>query len=216
MVLREVGVRLGIDFDNTIAAYDALFGRLAVEEGYLYEPPPGGKTGVRESVRAAAGEGAWRRLQALAYGPRIAGAVLMPGAGDFLARCRQHAVPVAIVSHKSQFPADRSVKADMRQAALGWMRERHFFSVDGFAIDPQDVHFEDSRAAKVERIAALDVSVFVDDLLEVFAEPGFPAGVRRCLLSSADRENSGSAEVTPPVEVFHSWNEINHVLLGAD
>ncbi|MAG97137.1 MAG: hypothetical protein CMM08_10690 [Rhodospirillaceae bacterium] len=208
-----MGVRLGIDFDNTIAAYDALFARLAVEEGYLHEEPAGGKTGVRESVRAAAGEGAWRRLQALAYGPRIAGAVLMPGAGEFLSRCRQQAVPVAIVSHKSRRPADQSVDTDLRQAALGWMREQRFFTADGFAIDSQDVHFEDSRAAKVERIAALGLDAFIDDLVEVFAEPGFPAGVRRCLLAD---DRTAEAGVPLPVEVFHSWNEINHVLLGAD
>ncbi|MDP6621425.1 MAG: hypothetical protein QF754_04045 [Alphaproteobacteria bacterium] len=203
-------MRLGIDFDNTIADYDALFGRLAVEEGYLHELPPGGKTEVRESVRAAAGEGAWRHLQALAYGPRIAGAELMSGAGEFLARCRQLAVPVAIVSHKSRLPADPSVDADLRQAALGWMREQRFFAIEGFALDPRDIHFESSRAAKVERIAELGLSHFIDDLAEVFAEPGFPAGVRRCLLADE------SAEAAPAVEVFHSWNEINDVLLGTD
>jgi hypothetical protein len=47
------------------------------------------------------------------------------------------------------------------------------------------VYFEDDRAHKLARIAALDCTHFVDDLEEVFADPHFPAGVRRILFAEA-------------------------------
>ena len=45
-------MRIGVDFDNTIAKYDRLFAALAVERGLMATPPAGGKTAVRDAVRA--------------------------------------------------------------------------------------------------------------------------------------------------------------------
>ena len=62
-------MRVGIDFDNTIAAYDGLFARLAAERN-LFADPPAAKRRLRNELRRRPdGESEWRRLQALAYGP---------------------------------------------------------------------------------------------------------------------------------------------------
>ena len=37
-----------------------------------------------------------------------------------------------------------------------------------------DVYFEDTLAAKVDRLASLDLDVFIDDLADVFEQPHFP------------------------------------------
>lgn len=75
-------MRIGVDFDNTLACYDALFAGLAREEGLLTHTPPGGKRRVRDAVRKLPdGELAWRRLQGLAYGRHMARATLVSGRG---------------------------------------------------------------------------------------------------------------------------------------
>src|SRR5262249_37148268 len=81
-------------------------------------------------------------------------------------------------------------RVDLRAAALGWMAAQGFFCSGRGAIARESVFFADDRAAKLARIAALDCSHFIDDLDEVFADPGFPAGVTRILLGA-----TGSARV---------------------
>ena len=183
---RQAIKRIGIDFDNTLADYDSLFGRLAVEEGLLPSPPAGGKRAVRDAVRALpGGEASWQRLQAIAYGPRMDSARLMTGASRFLRACRDRCIEVIIVSHKSRRAAADGITADLRESAAAWMEAKGFFDSRGYALDPANVHFEDSRQAKVRRIAEVAPSRFVDDLEEVFRHPGFPPTVGRLLFDPA-------------------------------
>lgn len=199
-------MRIGVDFDNTLADYDALFVKLAVEEGLLEAPVTGGKRAVRDALRQAVdGEFAWRHLQALAYGPRMGEAQLMPGAGAFLAACAHQGLDISIISHKSRRAADQSVTDDLREAATAWMVAQGFFDRLGLAEDR--VFFEDTREAKVGRIGDARCTHFIDDLEEVFLTPGFPDDVRRILF---DREGTPSAfgPHKPPFETFRTWEEI--------
>ena len=192
-------MRIGLDFDNTLADYDALFAALAVEQGVLDALPRGGKREVRDLVRATAGELAWRRLQAHAYGPHMSGARIMAGADKFLTTCKKLGLEVCIVSHKSRRAADESVTDDLREAAMDWMRAQGFFA--RFGLSDTRVHFEDTREAKVRRIASLGCAAFVDDLEEVFLTPGFPSGVRRILFDPAGHARG-------PFETCSTWEEI--------
>ena len=204
-------MHVGIDFDNTIAAYDALFAFLAVEEGILPPMPVADKTTIRDAVRANPdGEMAWQHLQALAYGPRMGDAELMPNVDRFFRTCRESGIKVSVVSHKTQFPADCSVSSDLRKAAWSWMSEQGFFSEKGFGLSAGDIIFESSRRKKIGRIKGLACTHFVDDLDEVFFEDGFPDDVRRMLYAP-----NGRVSGNLPFEMFHSWNEITHELLGS-
>lgn len=203
-------MHVGVDFDNTIAAYDAVFAFLAVEEGVLPPLPVADKKMIRDAVRATPnGEQAWRHLQALAYGPRMQEAELMPNVGRFFQACRESGIKVSVVSHKTHFPADRSVPIDLRKAAWMWMSDRGFFSDYGFGLTADDVFFESSRAKKIFRIKGLECTHFIDDLDELFLEESFPNDVRR-MLYAPNGANGGNA----PYDVFHSWNEITHELLS--
>lgn len=180
-------MRIGLDFDNTIAGYDGLFAVLAEERG-LFERAPGSKRELRDDLRRRqGGELAWRELQASAYGGRMAEARLIDGVGDFLKDCRERGDCVHIVSHKTRYANHASDGTDLRAAALAWMDGEGFFGAAGFALDCADVSFHDTREDKVARIAELDIDCFVDDLEEVFAEPGFPKSVTRILFDPADR-----------------------------
>ena len=57
---------------------------------------------------------------------------------------------------------------------MNWMENRGFFDPKGYAISQSNVHFASSKLEKVEKITELDLDFMIDDLIEIFMEPGFP------------------------------------------
>ncbi len=204
-------MRIGVDLDNTIAGYDRLFARLAAERGVPGAEGLPGKRAVRDRVRALYGDVEWQKLQAEAYGRRMAEAELLSGVAGFFRSCRENALPVFIVSHKTRHAAMDPDGVDLRQAARSWMEDKGFFDRAGFGLHPEQVFFEDTREDKVSRIADLDCSHFIDDLVEVFEEPAFPERVER-LLYAPDGDSAGREARRYPA--FGHWNEIREHLLG--
>ena len=205
-------MRIGIDFDNTIASYDRLLADLAVEQGLVAERPTGGKRAIRDLVREGEdGEIAWQRLQALAFGPRIGGAVMMEGLEPFLTQCRRRDVAVFVVSHKIRFAAKDRDGIDLHEATLGWMEGKGLLSRNGVEISHDRVFFEPTRSEKAARIAALRCTHFVDDLEEVFDEAGFPEGTDAILFAP-----EGSARRTGSWVVCDHWDRVTeHVFAAA-
>ena len=189
---------IGIDFDNTIARYDDLFARLALEAGYLDAVPAGGKVAVRNAVRLQHDDMAWQRMQAEAYGARMAEAEMMPGFLGFVGSARQFGLPLVVVSHKSVF-SNAVPGPNLRCAALGWMRANRFFDPSGLAFSEDDIYFECSQSEKLERINKIGCTHFIDDLPQIFADKSFPDKVLRILLS-----NGGEGDDTVDA-VFSDW-----------
>jgi hypothetical protein len=202
-------MRIGVDFDNTLADYDRIFGELALRAGYLDALPAGGKRAVRDCVRRLAdGDRLWQRLQARAYGPEMDGARPFEGAGEALTRWSRAGAEVHIVSHKTRYASGGEGGVDLREAALRWLDRNGFFAVPGPGLAPERVHFNDTRDAKLARIRVLEFDAFVDDLHEVFAEPGFPVSVERVLF-----DPHGSACARDVDAHLRDWHEIaEHVL----
>ena len=171
---------IGIDFDNTIVSYDALFHRVAHEQGLIPPDLPVSKTAVRDHLRAAGREAAWTEMQGTVYGARIAGADPFPGVFDFFLACRRRGVPVRIISHKTRHPY-QGESHDLHAAARAWLHARGFVDHAGTGLGDEHVFFELTKAAKLGRIAACGCTHFIDDLPELLAEPGFPANVERIL-----------------------------------
>jgi hypothetical protein len=203
---------IGLDFDNTIAGYDRLFVRVARSDGLVGSEAEGWtKTQVRDRLRACGPEGErrWQRLQGRVYGAHMAEAELIPGVGAFLERCRDARVPVVIVSHKTEYGHFDPERINLRDAARAWLTTHGFFDPKGFGLSTGQVFFESTRAEKVARIVALGCSHFVDDLEEVFLEPGFPAATRRYLFApgSAPRPQGSFT-------AFPCWEIIADAILG--
>lgn len=199
-------LRIGIDFDNTLIDYDQVFLDAARERGLVAEDFRGSKREVRDAIRLLPeGELAWQRLQGHVYGAGIGGAVMFDGADTFLRRCRALGLDVFIVSHKTRYGHLDPARVDLREAALGWMGTHGFFGADGFGLRRENVFFEETRSAKLARIAALDCTHFIDDLEEVFADPEFPAGVRRILFAA---ESEGC-----PAQLCRDWRDIAKAVL---
>jgi len=195
------GLRIGIDFDNTLIAYDEVFCAAAQECGLLGRDFAGTKQAVRDAIRLLPeGELAWQRLQGHVYGRGVAAAVMFEGAEAFLHRCRQAQSEIFIVSHKTEFGHHDPDRVNLRQAALSWMEAHGFFAPERCAIPRENVFFEATRAEKLARISALGCTHFIDDLAEVLSDPAFPPGVARVLF--------GSGGAGADMAICGSWREI--------
>ena len=206
--------RIGIDFDNTIVNYDAVFAAAARQRGLLAQTFAGGKQAVREAIRRLPdGERAWQSLQGHVYGAGIGGAVMFEGLDRFLRRCRAEGVDVSIVSHKTEYGHFDDSRTNLREAARGWMAAQGFFDRNGFGIDPGNVYFESTRAEKIKRIAELGCSHFVDDLADVLDDPAFPDGVVAMLFAEG---MTSSGKVRAYAELARHHRGIVRMMLAAD
>lgn len=208
-------MRIGVDFDNTIAGYDNLFRVLAAEAGLAPPPDATGdvesRTALRDRLRATGDDGeiAWQRLQAAAYGPRMEEAELMAGVREFLHAAGARGAALFVVSHKTRFARrDEAQCWDMQAAARAWMKSHGLLGPDAF--NPQNVFFESSRDDKVRRIVTLGCTHFIDDLQEVFAHPAFPANVAGYLIDPA----AARPDAVGGRRCFSSWRAIHDDLFG--
>jgi hypothetical protein len=200
--------RIGIDFDNTLIDYDEVFRTLACERRLVEPEFRGGKEALRRAVRGLpSGEEAWQRLQGTVYGAGITGAGLFEGADAFLRRARTAGHEILIVSHKTEYGHFDPARVNLRDAALGWMREQGFFREDGFGIPTENVRFAATRSEKIEQIAQLAFTHFIDDLPEVLDDAAFPAGVAKILFTNGGRPDSARPDA------FAHWRDITEAVL---
>lgn len=200
-------VRIGIDFDNTIVSYDALFHRVARERGLVPADLPPTKLGVRDHLRQTGREDVWTELQGYVYGARMGEAAAYPGAIDFFAWARAARMDVFIVSHKTRHPF-LGHPYDLHQAAHGWVRK----SLTGrpqSLIEEACVYFELTREEKLARIAALDLDCFIDDLPEILLAAEFPPRTARLLF-----DPDGTLPPDARMRAFRSWPELRRHIAG--
>jgi hypothetical protein len=201
----RAGARIcGIDFDNTIVTYDELLIRIARERGLIDSENAGTKRQIRDRIRQLPdGEIEWQKCQALLYGARIGEARLIEGAAEFIGLCRERGVPVFIVSHKTEYSNYDPTSANLRAAAMEWMRAQRFFEPEGLGLAPEQVFFAATREGKVERIRELGCTHFIDDLEETFLEESFPRDTVRILY-----EPGRQSAAPPGVAWMNTWQEI--------
>lgn len=200
-------MKIGIDFDNTIACYDRAFAFAARDMGLLAACDGLDKRAVRERVRSEAGERVWMRLQGRVYGFYIEQATLFDGFPDFVRAARAAGCSLCIISHKSHRGHFDPDEIDLIDAARGWMHQRGFFDVDGLGFTDAEVGFHASRADKLQAIADAACDVFVDDLLEVLCDAAFPAGCRRVLFAPSGVGADGLLTV-------HNWASLTRAVLA--
>src|SRR5579863_3735431 len=143
-------MHIGIDFDNTIACYDALFHRVSVEKGLIPPEVPANKSDVRNYLRRMGNENAWTEMQGYVYGARMAEAAPYPGVIEFFTACRGAGTPVSIISHKTRHPF-LGPQYDLHQSAQNWLEAQGFFDADKIGLNRQNVFFELTKEAKLER-----------------------------------------------------------------
>lgn len=197
MASADVPLRVGIDLDNTLADYAAPLERLCRE----HDVPVGQgdpKLALRGFLRAAGREEKWTRLQGELYGPLMMEAQPFPGVAEFLAAAQCSGVSCCVVSHRTRNPIAGQAH-DLHAAARGWLASHGFGSLP--------VHLEETKSAKLCRIASLGLGLFVDDLPELLCDPGFPPGVRRFLF-----DPRGAHARSEGIERVDSWEAMRQAV----
>jgi hypothetical protein len=200
----------GIDFDNTLVTYDELLAKIASERGLLDCRAADTKKSIRDRMRRLPnGEIEWQKCQALLYGPRIGEAKLIPGVQRFFKLARLRGLRIYVVSHKTEFSSFDTTGVSLRERALAWMAGNRFFEPDGLDLTPSDVFFANTRQQKIEYIARLRCTHFIDDLEETFLDDTFPVDTVRVLYEPA-RQTAAPAGI----QLMRTWQQINDYFFG--
>ena len=195
-------MRIGIDFDNTIVSYDALFYRVAREWDVVPPETAVHKMAVRDYLRRAGREDRWTEMQGYVYGARMDEAEAYPGAINFLLWARDAGHTVSIMSHKTRHPFI-GPQYDLHAAARQWIA-RHLVSDDTALVPKAHVFFELTKEGKLDRIGAFRCHAFIDDLPEILLADRFPATAARLLF---DPEQQYLPAANDGLTVFRAWTE---------
>jgi hypothetical protein len=192
-------MRIGVDFDNTIANYDGVFHKAALERGLIPASLGSGKNDVRDYLNGSGRTDDFTALQGYVYGSRMDLVAPYAGVAEFFERARGAGHEVFVISHKTKTPI-LGPAYDMHAAARGFLKAQGL-------LDESLAHFEVTKEDKMARAGALKVDVFIDDLPEILEHPGFPAGARGILF---DPENRWGAA---KFERHLDWASISRALL---
>ncbi len=196
---------IALDLDNTIICYDEAFRVAAALTGCpLPKGTDSSKAAVKSAALAAGGNVLWTQIQSIAYGEGILQASSFPGCREFIEHAFACGEELAIVSHKSEFPAVGD-RVNLRVAADNWL-VRNNMKFGG----KLPVYYCDSRDEKVNRVNKLECRALVDDLPEVFWSSGFPQRTAFVLFDPAGRHSDWTATAR-----VSSWSEALRLLLPA-
>lgn len=196
-------MRIGIDFDNTIACYDGVFHAAALERGLIPTDLARGKTSVRDHLNSRGRKDDFTELQGYVYGARMSLVSPYPGFAQFIAAARDAGHDLFIVSHKTKHPI-LGPPYDLHAAARGFLIDHGLIGPGADRIAPDQVYFELTKEQKVARADALACELFIDDLPEILSMSGFPDGMRKILFDPECRFDDTALQF----ERRASWAEI--------
>ncbi len=197
-------MHIGLDFDNTIVSYDALFHKVALEGGWITNEVPVSKVSVRDHLHSKGQEPIWTEMQGYVYGARMDEAVAYPSVLQCLTWAREQRIPVSIVSHKTRHPFSGK-QYDLHQSARHWI-ELYLTDATGPLVIPECIYFEITKDSKVKRIADIGCTVYVDDLPEILLAPEFPPSTNKILF---DPDHHHHAQ---DLSRASHWDDIHHRL----
>ena len=197
-------MRIGIDFDNTIACYSSVFADVGRDLKLLPPHFSGDKEVVKSLLlNADQGEQSWMTIQGQVYGAYIDHATVFDGLEAFLKRCRSEGAELFIISHKTQFGHFDPQRVDLRRAAQAWLNNRGICAGADAPVRVENVYFLETREEKVQKIQALQCTHFIDDLAEVLTHENFPTMTKRFLFAPNNKHSD-----IPGVQTCASWNDL--------
>lgn len=201
---------IGLDLDNTLIDYDAVFPEVGQELGLLSpDVALQSKEQVKSFLQAKPdGETLWMRLQGQVYGRYLGRARLYDGVEAFVEQVRKHGCQLSIVSHKTKRGHFDPHNVDLWDAALDWLETKRFFAADGFGMRREDVHFSETREGKLAVIRSVGCELFIDDLPEVLHHGLFPENARKLWFAAHQPGEAGGG--LPP---HRTWAELAEATL---
>lgn len=198
-------MRIGIDFDNTIACYDGVFYRAAIERGLIPADLSSSKNAVRDFLNGSGKKDEFTKLQGFVYGSRMNMVRPYHQVDSFIESACQKGYDLFIVSHKSRYPI-MGPSYDMHAAAREFLVSNELIGLG--RIPSLNVYFELTKEEKINRVELLELDVFIDDLPDILRMDGFPEGCKRILFdpNNVHKDN-------PYWRRCQSWDEIRADIL---
>lgn len=195
---------IGVDFDNTIVNHDAVFHKYGVERGLIKPRTNKSKLRIGRAIKKLPdGNTKWTELQGWVYGAYMSESVPMNGALEFFQECKKLDIPIAILSHRTQYPVI-GPRINLRQASLQWLEDNKFFV---YGLERNMVYFADTLDEKVKKIDDLGFTHFIDDLTLVLNHKKFPSHIKKYYLNKHGHAND------PKIIPVKTWSELrNHIL----
>ena len=203
-------LRIGLDFDNTIANYDQAFPEVARILGYETNNLNAtlNKRDLKlELLKQPDGDTAWQKVQGLVYGKFIDLASLYPGVYEFVLRALASGHEIFIVSHKTELGHFDESRTPLRQAATTWLINQKLVGDSDSKIKLQNIFYAETRDEKINKMVELQLDVFIDDLDEVLSDRSFPKRTRKILFGSG-------ATTSQEILAMQSWREVGDELFG--
>lgn len=199
-------MRIGIDFDNTIACYDGVFHRAALERGLITSDLGSSKNAVRDFLNGSGRKGDFTELQGYVYGSRMDLVSPYPGFAAFVKQAKADGHDLFIVSHKTKHPM-LGPRHDMHAAARGFLDAQKLVGPDSIPAD--QVFFELTKEAKTARAHGLEVDVFIDDLPEILKMMTNAEGLRGILF-----DPDGHFRDDKTYERYGDWSALATAILA--
>lgn len=191
---------IGIDFDNTIACYDGVFYKIALEQKLIPTNLSSSKTSIRDYLRSTHQEEKWTLLQGHVYGSRMDQVQPFPGIESFISLCSEKKIKITIISHKTRHPY-LGPSYDLHQSAKNWLKQKSFFH------SAIETYFELTLQEKLKRIETARCDLFIDDLPELLKEPAFPKKVRKVLFDPSNQYETNAEWLK-----ISSWDQMHSIL----
>lgn len=162
-------VNIGVDFDNTIACYDAVYEYLMESGDYTDVAgivADATKVEFKKALIWLRGEDAWTELQGRIYGPLIENARPFDGCMDVLETWISAGFKVSVVSHKTRRPI-LGPSYDLHRYCRDWLASEFMGRATAGQVA---VTFFERKTEKVDHICRSGFDVFVDDLPEIVSD----------------------------------------------
>lgn len=193
-------MRIGFDFDNTIVHYDAIFHKVALEQGVIDDTVAVSKLAVRDYLRQADKEDIWTEMQGYVYGARMLEADAYPGVISAMQQFKRAGHTLAIMSHKTKYPY-MGEEYDLHAAAREWIK-CNLLADHRLIIPEENIYFEITKEDKLARIESFGCDIFIDDLPEILLAQTFPGQVKRFLF---DPDNNHANKGLDQLQLVSSW-----------
>ncbi len=164
-------MKIGIDFDNTIAIYDELF-RIENNKYNFTEYKNSNPKEIlkRNLFKKNNGIFLWNKIQGSIYGRQIKNATIAPGFKSFLILAKYLKHEVFIISHKTKYGHFDKKKFNLRTEAIKWMDKNNLFLKNNLLIKKKNIFFCNTKKEKIDKLNSLHLDYFVDDLLKILID----------------------------------------------
>jgi len=205
-------MRIGIDFDNTIANYDNVFKKTSAKYKLINHLWVGNKKQLKkEIIKKTKNEEVWKKIQGKVYGKYMHLSKLNLDFDNFLLRSRLKGIDVFIVSHKTIYGHYDKEKILLRKVAMKWMHNQRFFNKHFYGLDSKNIFFEKSIQDKIKRINKLKLDYFVDDLNLILTHKLFSKKTKKILYGNEKKLRPSSKYI-----VLNNWLGISNHIYGND